>query len=217
MDATSLIERLTALLYDDDPGPGLFNPYTSRDPERDRPDAVAIRRDNLERYITERDTQPSLVLLAEAPGPWGCRFSGVPITSESQLVDPGFPIHGRQSTRGAEPLSEYSAGIYWRILEPFHEHIFTWNAVPYHPFKEGAPMSIRTPRMAEIRRFLPVVRAVLDAVAPSRVVAVGRKAERALAELGVDCTYVRHPSQGGATLFEDGVRTIFKEMQKDER
>ncbi len=217
MDATSLTERLRALLYTDHPGPSLFNPYASFDTERDLPDAVAIRRSNLERYISERSQPPSVVLLAEAPGPWGCRFSGVPITSEAQLVDPDFPIHGRQSSRMAEPLQEYSAGIYWRILEPWHHSVFTWNAVPYHPFKEGAPMSIRTPRVAEIKRFLPVVHAVLEAVAPRRVVAVGRKAERALAELDVDCTYVRHPSQGGATLFEEGIRSLFQEMHNDVR
>lgn len=208
MDATTLIERLQNLLYADEPGPGLFNPYASLDVKRDRPDAVAIRRSNLEACIRDRRKAPSVVLLAEAPGPWGCRFSGVPITSEAQLVDPAFPIHGRQSSLRFEPLTEYSASIYWRILQPYHEDVFTWNAVPYHPFKADEPMSIRTPRLSEIRRFLPVTMAVLEAVQPRQVVAVGRKAERALSELGVTCTYVRHPSQGGATLFEKGIREV---------
>lgn len=209
MDATTLIGRLRNLLYADDAGPGLFNPYASHDPDRDRPDAVAVRRSNLESYILDRRSAPSVVLLAEAPGPWGCRFSGVPITSEAQLLTPAFPIDGRQSSLGAEPMTEYSAGIYWRILQPYHEDVFTWNAVPYHPFNTDEPMSIRTPRISEIKRFLPVTQAVLDAVQPRKVVAVGRKAERALSELGVTCTYVRHPSQGGATLFEQGIQEIF--------
>lgn len=210
MDADRLIACLRTRLYADEPGPGLFNPYLSLDPGQDRDDAVAIRRRNLEAYVRQRETAPRILLLAEAPGPWGCRFSGVPITSEAQLLDPDFPLAGEQSSSADVPYAEYSASIYWRILQEWCAHIFTWNTVPYHPFKRGKPMSIRTPGVQEIRRFLPVTREVIDAVAPERILAVGRKAERALAELDVECTYVRHPSQGGAALFEAGVREVLE-------
>jgi hypothetical protein len=128
------------------------------------------------------------------------------------LVDPDFPVHGAQSSAADKPHTEYSAGIYWRILEPWHERIFTWNTVPFHPHSKDADLDIRTPRVSEIRRFLPVTRAVIDALEPRAVLAVGRKAERALGELSVDCTYVRHPSQGGATLFERGVRECLQNL-----
>jgi len=210
MDADALITCFRTRLYTDEPGPGLFNPYLSLDPGRDQVDAVAVRRRNLEAYVRDRNTQPRILLLAEAPGPWGCRFSGVPSTSGAQLLDPDCPLAGQQSSCADVPYAEYSASIYWRILQEWYDDIFTWNTIPYHPFKRGKPMSIRTPGVKEIRRFLPVTQEVVNAVAPERILAVGRKAERALAELGVECTYVRHPSQGGAALFEAGVREVLE-------
>jgi hypothetical protein len=53
---------------------------------------------------------------------------------------------------------------------------------------------------------------LLTELAPERVVAIGRKAERALTEVGADPTYVRHPSQGGATKFEAGATAIAEAM-----
>jgi len=41
-------------------------------------------------------------------------------------------------------------------------------------------------------------------------VAIGRKAEYALQGLDVPCAYVRHPSQGGAVLFESGIRQLLQ-------
>lgn len=210
---THLFESVRDQLFDVPSTDELFNPYSTRHPELDRPDAVAIRRDNFRRYVTARTVKPEILLIAEAPGPWGCRFSGVPITSEAQLLDPDFPISGRQSSTADEPHTEYSAGIYWRILRPWQDRIFTWNTVPFHPHSKGNDLDIRTPRVSEIRRFLPVTAAVIDALRPQAVLAVGRKAERALGELGVDCTYVRHPSQGGATKFEEGVRGCLSNLE----
>ncbi|MDA0379192.1 MAG: hypothetical protein O2899_06840, partial [Bacteroidetes bacterium] len=111
---------------------GLFNPYASVHPDLDQPDAHRIRQENLRRYLVERDRLPRLFVLAEAPGPWGCRFTGVPITSEEQLLDPSFPHAGRQSSLREEPYREYSASIYWRVMAPYARDILTWNTVPFH-------------------------------------------------------------------------------------
>ncbi|MDA0684518.1 MAG: uracil-DNA glycosylase [Bacteroidetes bacterium] len=191
----------------------LFNMYSSRNPDIDRVDAVQARRANLKRYIVERKKMPSLFILAEAPGPWGCRFTGVPITSEEQLIDPAFPHAGERSSLQSDPLKEYSASIYWRVLAPYWEDIFTWNTIPFHPHKIGKPLTIRTPRLGEIKEFVPVLEEIIDELRPARTIAIGRKAERALDLAGVETTYVRHPSQGGALLFEEGVRTIIEEMK----
>ncbi|MEX1056043.1 MAG: uracil-DNA glycosylase, partial [Rhodothermales bacterium] len=181
----------------------LFNLYRDRDDELDLPDAPAIRKNNLRAFLASYAAAPPLFLLAEAPGPWGCRFSGVPITSEEQLLDPHFPIHGSQSSSASKPHSEYSANIHWRILRPYFPHFITWNAVPFHP-RSAHPLSIRTPTGREVDAYADIVRAFLDAVRPERVIAIGRKAERALNHLGAASIYVRHPSQGGSRLFEQG-------------
>jgi hypothetical protein len=189
----------------------LFNPYSTTNPDLDLPMSHKIRQENLRAYICDREHKPRVFLLVEAPGPWGCRFSGVPITSEQQLLDPSFPIHGHQSSKAPEPHKEYSASIYWRILQSWHQDIFTWNTVPFHPHHVGKPLTIRTPRMAEIKQFLPLLKEMIELLEPETVLAVGRKAEQALTLLNIDAVYVRHPSQGGASIFAEGVQN---EMQK---
>ena len=189
----------------------LFNPYRDRHEEYDRPEAPSIRRENLRRYLSCYETPPPLLLVAEAPGPWGCRFSGVPFTSESQLADDDFPVNGQPSSAEVDLHSEYSASIVWRVLGPYFPHFLLWNSVPYHPHDAGEPLTIRTPRRSEVAAYEDLLAATVDLLAPERVVAVGRKGERALDEIGVDNTYVRHPSQGGAKKFEAGMLQILEE------
>src|SRR5690625_7744158 len=75
----------------------LFNMYRDRVSNgRDVEDAPVIRRRNLISYLSAYPKRPAALLMIEAPGPWGCRFSGVPITSELQLLDPEI---GRASCR----------------------------------------------------------------------------------------------------------------------
>ena len=191
----------------------LFNLYLDEDPAFDRLGAAGIRRYNLKGYLACFDKLPRLFVLAEAPGPWGCRFSGVPVTSEAQLDSTGFPVRGRPTSLKPEPLKEYTASIYWRVTQAAFPDVFTWNALPLHPHKSGSPMSIRTPRVSEVKKFVPLLEAMLDAMCPEAVLAMGRTAERALAWAGHPCTYVRHPSQGGARIFEQQVREVFKQLE----
>ena len=201
-DLWSIFEEL---VFDPPSTEDLFNPYNSAHPKLDRKDAGIVRQANLRRYVMDHLSGAKILLVAEAPGPWGCRFSGVPITSEAHLLDPAFPLRGEQSSAQVKPHSEYSAGIYWRLLQPYYRSIFTWNTVPFHPHKMGEPLTIRPPRQREVNQFLPVLEAVVDYFEPDMILAVGRKAENALLRIGAVATYVRHPSQGGAKLFEAGV------------
>jgi hypothetical protein len=136
----------------------------------------------------------------------------VPITSEEQLLDPAFPITGVQSSNRPQPHGEYSARIFWGLLQEHFPRFFVWNACPVHPYRPGKPLSIRSPRVRELRRFVPLTRQLVEIMQPSRVLAVGRKAEQVLGWAGTDCTYVRHPSQGGATLFAQGVREALAQL-----
>src|SRR4051812_35512122 len=76
----------------------LFNPYHTVEPGLDRPAADSIRRENLKRYVECFVRPPRYLLVGEAPGWRGCRFSGVPFTSEAQLVEGTLPFAGRQSS-----------------------------------------------------------------------------------------------------------------------
>lgn len=212
MRLSSILDLFECELFGAPSTDDLFNPYRDVRDGLDRPDAAAMRRGNLRSYLSAYDEAPPLFLLAEAPGPWGCAYSGVPITAEAQLVDSDFPITGTPTSLEDEPHTEYSAGIFWRVLQPVFPHFFVWNSVPLHPHDPGEPQSIRNPRRSEVARWEPLVEEVIKHLSPDRIVGIGRKAERALKEVGADVTYVRHPSQGGATKFTHGIADIVDDL-----
>ena len=193
----------------------LASPYAAADPALDLPGAAATRRANLLASFAALHPHPRLLLVAEAPGPHGARFSGVPLTIEAQLLDPDFPFDGTPTSVDAahgRPLDEYSARIVQRVIGDARRSVVIWNAVPFHPHREGQPRSIRPPTRREVIRFAPALAAVVAAVRAASpaapIVAVGRVAERALAGIGTDAVYLRHPSQGGARIFADGLRRL---------
>ena len=209
---TALVDLYRRDLYDEAAGERLFNPYADTD-AHDAPDAPARRRANLEAALDAVGDRPEVLVVAEAPGPWGCRFSGVPFTNERQLLDPDFPVSGTPTSarfaQTGEPINEYSGTIYWGAMLPHWGRFWTWNAVPLHPHKAGEPLTIRTPGVREVRRWHGLLAATVDALAPRAVVAVGRKAEGALQAVGAAPVYVRHPSQGGATRFREGMAALW--------
>ena len=192
--------------------PDLFNFYVETDAAFDAPGAAETRRANLQAYLGCYNSMPEVFVLAEAPGPWGCRFSGVPVTSEAQLTDAEFPINGRPTSLKPEPLSEYTARIYWRVMGEAFPQFLTWNALPLHPHRTGEPMSIRTPRSAEVKAFVPLLKDMIHIMEPDIVLAMGRTAERALTWAGWSSVYIRHPSQGGAKIFERQVRHLLSQL-----
>lgn len=203
-DIDTFVRELAALPGADD----LFNPYA---PPGDP--GAAIRRQNLTRYLTSlRRFEPRVLLLAEAPGYRGCRYSGVPVTSERIMLEGvekwGLFGEGYQPTSDQpDGVAEMTATILWGALV---EHLDTppviWNTVPLHPHRPGEPDTNRTPRVPEIRMGQPFVEAMLALFPVRTVFAVGRKAERALGELGIEHSYLRHPSQGGKADFITGLK-----------
>ena len=144
-----------------------------------------LLRERLLAYLEARATA-QLVLVGEAAGYRGARVSGIPFTSERQLT-------------GSGP-AEATATIVHRVLASLgveHE-VLLWNVVPTHP---GSETSNRRPTRGEVVAAAPF----LEELALGRVaIAVGRLAAAAL-----DAPYVRHPSHGGATAFEEGLRRAF--------
>ena len=204
---------------------GLFNQYNSRDRRVDRENAPEIRRKNLKAYVHSFPDRPSIMLLCEAPGPWGCRFTGIPITSENQLLSGKLPFSGTQSSLGRPlltirkrpPFTEYSAEIFWETLAGYHPRFFVWNAVPLHPYKSGNILSIRTPAKREIRMFMHLLEDICGCLSPDHCIAVGRKAEFAFSTAGIKAQYVRHPSQGGANIFRERMRKLFRDADISRR
>jgi uracil-DNA glycosylase len=193
--------------------PGLFNPYRGRDPAVDKAAASRIRQNNLFGYLDSFRKNPAVLLLGEAPGPWGCRFSGIPFTGERQLLANKLPFSGQQSSRDdplikvrkTTPYISNSAGIFWSTMLPFHPRFIVWNCVPLHPYKTGYILSVRTPTAREVIKYSNILFEIVSILKPKKIVAVGRKAQFSLDSLGFPCDYVRHPSQGGANRFKRGI------------
>ncbi len=129
--------------------------------------------------------------------------TGVPFTSMREL--------GPEYLVPPEPTApwEASSRVVQAILEEWSGPLpVAWAVFPHHPFAAPDRLSNRTPRAAEVRAGAPVALALLDALrtlrgggagtgaagtgTDVRVVAVGRKAQGALAVAGIDAVAVRH-------------------------
>jgi len=168
-----------------------------------------LRRTNLERYLDRVGTGADTVLVAEAPGWRGMTNTGVPFTSMREL--------GPEYLVPPEPTApwEASSRVVQAALAEWHGVLpLTWAIFPHHPFVAPDRLTNRTPRPAEVRDGAPVALALLEALRASgstrevRVVAVGRKAQGALALAGIDAVAVRHPAQGGAKQFTEQVLAL---------
>ncbi|HEY72976.1 MAG TPA: hypothetical protein G4N99_06850 [Thermoflexia bacterium] len=209
-----LFELLTAYR-----NPRVFNQYRDVDPELGLPRGAEVRRRNLRRYL-ETFAGARYVLVGEAAGYAGCRFSGIPFTCEAQLIGPErlswTPGKGLARSSMAETLwVERSAKIVWQPLSERMDCVL-WNAFPWHPFGENGPLSNRAPGR-DLDDGLESLRCLLSLFPSARPYAVGRVAERALASIGLQSPYIRHPSHGGKHKFIAGVaRMRFYDLEKGE-
>lgn len=188
--------------------PGLFNPYSDVDEDLDLKSAPHRRRSNLKEYLRAH-RQARRVLVGEAAGYNGCRFSGIPFTGEDLLVgDRPLPwTEGRslhRSSRGVPLRSERSANIVWSALAD-DRRLVLWNAVPWHPPRPGEPLSNRKPKRLEEEAGLVLLAAFLDLYPQAIPIAVGRVAEGAIEKVGRKAVYLRHPSMGGQKKFLAGL------------
>jgi len=200
---------------------GLFNPWYHQDKKNDLvPNAPDIRRKQLETYLTERQHSAKYLFIAEALGYQGGHFTGIAMTSERILlgyqeekygVKPEHVFKTEQPNRTSRPdliekgMSEPTATIMWGALtdlgiDPYE--VVLWNAVPWHPYNPGKGMlSNRTPLAGEMEAGLKHLKKFVGLFNNPKIVAVGRKCEQSLSELGIDYIGVRHPANGGAPKF----------------
>lgn len=189
----------------------LFNPYRDRNEAIDRARAPAIRSRNLREYLgTFRNAR--YVLVGEAAGYNGCRYTGIPFTGEDLTVGDA-PLAWTRDTgvarasKAAKLSSEMSAKIVWGGIGESRDFVL-WNAVPWHPHGSGRPLSNRKPRREEVELGLEVLELFLEIFRDAEPVAVGRVAQASLAMMERDATYVRHPSMGGKKLFLEGLAEL---------
>lgn len=201
--ADDFVALVADLRFDD-----AFNPYSDTCADFDRPDAAAIRRANLANALEAAlATGVESVWIARDLGYRGGRRTGLALTDEAHL-DAHANLLGaedfKRSTLGPA-AAERTATVIWRMLMEIGKPIFLWNVFPLHPHEPGQPMTNRSHTRFERHASRHVLVTLLDLLAPQAVLAIGRDAELAMADLGIAAKQVRHPSYGGQPEFIAGV------------
>jgi uracil-DNA glycosylase len=179
------------------------NPYRSR-----------ARCHNLAAYLLRLCDAPysGCLLIGEAPGYRGCALTGIPFTSQRVLAGSNHPfLAGLRSSLIIDGnVAEPTATMIW---QHFHRHELTpafWNVFPFHPHRDGAPRSNRTPTAREAASGLPFLEMVIEILAPQCVICVGVTAANCLARHSpsIEFQVVAHPSHGHKAQFEKGMNLI---------
>lgn len=205
--AKQLVETLPTGL------PTLFNPWKDSCQHDAANNGPTQRLERLRQHLSCR---PKYILVGEAPGYQGCRYSGIAFTSERLLLEGAIPLIDRLASRLStrpKPFSEPSATIVWRTLAELgiSDRTILWNALQLHPFKPKLPWSNRTPTDAELSLGEPALRLLLERFPEAKLVAVGQKAGLLLARMYIQpAAVVRHPANGGATKFKTGLTDLLK-------
>jgi uracil-DNA glycosylase len=198
-DATDFVDRLAALRF-----PAAFNPYSDFCSDHDLPDAAATRRRNLEIVLSQALTKGvDSLWVARDLGYRGGRRTGLALTDDVTIGSHArmWQVDGlRRSTRGP-PMPERTAALIWHVLSAVHQPVFLWNVFPLHPHEPDDPLSNRCHTRREREIAAPLLVWLLDMLRPKHLIAIGRDAQAALADLSYSTHPVRHPSYGGQVDF----------------
>lgn len=192
--------------------PNVFNPWRDHCAVHDRGDAAALRRENLRLFLDRAiATEVSTMWVGRDLGYRGGRRTGVPLTDEVHLASASTLLGDIDLVRATEGpvMAERTAAVIWRVLEQVRQPVVLWNVFPFHPHLADDPMSNRCHTRAERDETWPLLEALIKMVQPQRIVAIGRDASLALADLGVGADAVRHPSYGGQAEFMSGMFALY--------
>ncbi|WP_082631149.1 uracil-DNA glycosylase [Roseovarius atlanticus] len=205
--AADFVDALSEITLDN-----TFNPYRDNCPVHDVPEAAKRRRTNLQRCLEAcLEGEADTIWVARDLGYRGGRRTGVPLTDEAHLNDASCLFAGAplvRATIGA-PVAERTATITWGQLRVIGKPVMLWNVFPLHPHAPGDAMTNRCHKKSERVATWPFMLALLDLLKPRKLVAIGRDAGMALADLSTDVSVVRHPSYGGQAEFIAGIREIY--------
>ncbi len=211
-DHSTLQTLLSAII--DYKASNTFNPWSQQCEFDAISNAFEERIKRLSAHLNNKNVRA--ILVGEAAGYQGCRYSGITFTSERLLMEgaiSGIPAIEKRLTLRKLPFSEPSATIVWGVLKELNiaENVVMWNAFPWHPMKENQIHSNRTPTNKELQSGLPLLELLLQHFHDIRVISVGKKATQTLNNLGIKIeAEVRHPAMGGANKFREGVRKIMR-------
>lgn len=190
----------------------VFNPYAERCPIHDRADAAKRRRTNLRAFLEAAlAAHVDTIWIARDLGYRGGRRTGVPLTDEVHLDHVARLFEGTSFSRATHGpvVAERTAAIVWKVISQIERQVLLWNVFPFHPHKLGDPLSNRCHTRAERDACKPLLMALLEMIQPRQIIAIGRDAQLALADLGLTAAGVRHPSYGGQAEFTAGLFSLY--------
>ncbi|MFX4221542.1 MAG: uracil-DNA glycosylase [Thalassobaculum sp.] len=182
----------------------VFNPYADRCVLHDRSDAPQRRKQNLALSLeTAINLNVRTIWIARDLGYRGGRRTGLALTDEVHLDSYSELFRGlrvAKATKGPA-VGERTATVIWSMLRRLAEPVFLWNVFPLHPHAPDDPMSNRCHTRRERQACSHFLYEIMDLLQPETIIAIGGDAHRAVDELGVKATQVRHPSYGGQSTF----------------
>ena len=194
--------------------PKVFNPWSQSCPTEISNKYFLQRRKNLKAHLS--CDNPLCIMIGEATGYRGARFTGVPFTSEKLLFDKSIPRvehpKGQRITTRHIPWKEPSATIVWEELNKHQvaDRVIMFNAVPWHPQGKDGPLSNRAPNAAEKKVGMDCLSLFFELFPNLPVMALGNIASQSLNRLSIVHTKIRHPANGGAPLFRAGADVFIK-------
>jgi len=210
-----------------------FNPWGDKD-DLDVENGVDIRQDNLRIYLNSR-AKAKYLIIAEAPGYRGCKWSGIPMTSERQIItkDGFFDIADLKRSSCATKLrgdegkevskktnlkiynstindgfAEATATIVWKTIKELNRpqnEFVLWNAFPFHPHPQGNNYQNEGPQEG---KEAIVLEQFIELYPDKKIIAVGGFSKKALLKLNKDegeFGETVHPSYGKAREFKEGL------------
>lgn len=164
---------------------------------------------NLELYLAKmQQLNPTVLLVGEAPGYKGCKLTGVPFTSEYQIVHDDFFADGFEVLNKASIDKEKSATAIWSVLSQVKNKPLMWNIYPFHPVAVGGGNG--KPRSCDIKLGREILDLLLQMFNIKEIYCLGRKASNAMCRHPQYCGYIRHPSFGGQSECLSRLREILK-------
>ncbi len=207
--------------------PRVFNPWKDYDERYDiHKRSSLIRRRQLSAYLEERIGKAKMLIIAEAVGYQGGRFTGIAMTCERMLlgfhptVFPSMVFSGLDPVRTSDGSSAYIAkqtqrekgfneptdSVVWNAMldaniDPYE--VVLWNIFPFHPYKGDDGLTNRTPTKEELDQGWVYTSELMKLFPDARILGVGQKSSQTLQDYGVNVqATLRHPANGGAGLYK---------------
>ncbi|OQA11066.1 MAG: hypothetical protein BWY65_00211 [Firmicutes bacterium ADurb.Bin373] len=212
--------------------PGVFNPWRDYDGTCDLcREAPEIRSKQMAQFLYSRMNGAAYLLVAEAIGYQGGRFTGVPLISERIIlgnhgsINPCAILKNLPGRRTSNPdnrelnsaqkrlgFTEPTATIVWEEIlksKVSPHRVITWNIFPFHPYNPSkGPLTNRTPTAAELEAGSYYTQTLLKMWPNVTVVSIGKHAARTLNKLGIRNFSVPHPANGGSSNFKAAIKDV---------